>query len=229
MNIIMDELLKEKIPNYEDLKKEQQTFIRTIGILNKYKKSKRHMFIKKSIKEYIEDNNYCSLLSDLVTHVRQSCDTHLTDPVPLHLTEIYLALDDGEAYYKYEKIVTSEHGKGVIYVANVEDEENLGDIFDVMKGHLTDRQVAQLLARTYDNDSIEKLGISTSRLKFNTDSSVTITNLLKLPDIAFEPEVKENIDDDSDDSNDNDTDTLISTMLTNSRDIIATALLGRIN
>ena len=184
VNLLLESFLRTKVENYDELKKESDTFVKSLGLLKKYKKSERYKSIRDEVEKYLSDHNCCAKVSDLVEKVTIK-DLEITKE-NLELEMMYVF--DCE---KHEKIVIEEE----IYICDLRDEDFLSSIFNELGSKLNDKQIIILMSRAYECDAISSLGFNMNRTNFISDNQELIEYLSKLPENSIvERESKKNRD-----------------------------------
>ena len=188
VNLLLESFIRSKIDNYDELKKESDKFVKSLGLLKKYKKSERYKEIRDAIEKYLAEHNSCAKVSDLVDKITIK-DLEITKE-NLKMEMMYIF--DCE---KHEKIIIEEE----TYICDLRDEDFLSSIFNELGTKLNDKQVIILMSRAYECDAISSLGFNMNRTNFISDNEELIEYLSKLPEKDMvERDSKKNREDSSD-------------------------------
>jgi hypothetical protein len=171
VNLLLESFIKTKIENYNELKAESDKFVKSLGLLKKYKKSERYKVIRDAIEQYIADNNCCAKINDLLEKVQIEKVDITKEGLELEMMYIF----DCE---KHEKLIIEDE----TYVCDLRDEDFLSSIFNELGSKLNDKQIIVLMSRAYECDAISVLGFNINRTNFISDNDKLIEYLSKLPE-----------------------------------------------
>jgi len=178
VNLMLEGLLREKIPNYDELAKKQMKYVKSVGVFKIYRRSKRYKKIVSLCNEIINTCNYAIKLSDLYEQIKDPLTTALASAAVSEssaaVSESSVARDISlEIRYvlskesEYHRITTTD---GDDYVVNLEDEETMGNVLRELKDKIDELTIIKILSWTFGaNDEVAHSGLNMHKTPFITD------------------------------------------------------------
>jgi hypothetical protein len=171
INLMLEGLLREKIPNYDELAKRQMKYVKSVGLFKNYRRSERYEKIASLCDEFINTHNYAVKLSDLYEHIIKEL---LTTEASAAVSEASAARDKSlEIRYvlskdsEYHRITTTD---GDDYVVNLEGEETMGNVLRELKDKIDELTIIKLLSWTFGaDDEVVHSGLNMHKTPFITD------------------------------------------------------------
>jgi hypothetical protein len=175
VNLALESILRNYVPNYDQLRDKQQKYIKSLYILSKYKQSKRYKYDRKKIRDFLSEEDYCCSLADLETHFLNPLLTEDMQTVE----ELYYILDHDKDIYQ----ITISDKKYVIY----EDSDLLKPLSKLKTyiGNIDNLEkslsIIGLLSHVYSIDELAILDIPLPLKKFQADPTNLANFLTALP------------------------------------------------
>ena len=229
VNLMLQELLREKIPEYEQIKAEQIRFVKSVGLFETYTASTRFRDICRHMKTFMDDNNSVTTIPELTTYVQKNYPAHfpVTEPSPEPPTEPPLEpsceppteaalepsseppLEPGfglEIRYILDKLegycsITINDKEHVVYIGG---DQELGDVLNVLRerGNPDLMTILRLVTITSElGNVVGRSGLDMNTGPFLQDEYIEklIDHLINIGDIAAAPDDFGSDDDSSDD------------------------------
>lgn len=186
VNLMLQKLLREKVPNYDQLQQEQMKFVKSVGLLKAYRASARYAHCRRLIEEYIQDHCCACPLSDLITHIKST--------EPDSELEIRYILDQSDRRHTYLQLDVDDQP----YVVD-SDEDNLALAFGSLRGRISENNVIQMIATSMSiTSTVERCGLKLRNRPFLTEQEKLIDHLISLGDKAIEKDSGAEADADAD-------------------------------
>lgn len=166
VNLMLEGLLRDKIPNYDELAQKQMKYVKSIGLLKSYRKSPRYKNILSLCDKFITDHNHTARLTDLYEHVSKEM-TATASESEVFTSDSALEVRYVLSLHNYGYITTTD---GDDYVVELNDEMTLGAVLRELKDKCDKLTIIKLLTWTFEAvDEVANSGLDIQKTPFISD------------------------------------------------------------
>jgi hypothetical protein len=163
VNKLLESLISTYIPDYDNLRKEQLTFIQSLTIIKTYERSERTYNNGILVKQYLKSQDNACPYDQLVNHF-----------TTMPMLELQFILD------KLPTTGITIDDKLYVCYLQIGNDDSLAVIFQLLKDKLSPTNILHMLALVYEDLPLNILGQYTQKYKFCTDTTAFVAHISSL-------------------------------------------------